>query len=221
MSAQDLEQRARELLAQIRHLLSSLPVDCLGRDTDASGQPYPIRDEVIHGITKLLAQQPAPVDLEQFREAVEFYATQNGLLAYEAIDRGVHHSVVESYEMRERSGKRLLSIIDNAGKVESACEVRLCYSQWVNIVNAPEVLNASDREEAVSIAVRMTEEAIANNVAGSILPPARQQPAPVVDDAMVEAAWIALDPDDVPGLTRRKLRAALTAALARAQGVQS
>src|SRR5690606_8815476 len=28
----------------------------------ASGQPYPIRDEVIHGITKALAQQPAAVD---------------------------------------------------------------------------------------------------------------------------------------------------------------
>lgn len=31
----------------------------------------------------------------------------------------------------------------------------------------------------------------------------------VVDDAMVEAVWSALDPGDVPGLTRRKLRAAL------------
>ena len=34
----------------------------------------------------------------------------------------------------------------------------------------------------------------------------------VVDDAMVEAVWNALDPGDVPGLTRRKLRAALLAA---------
>jgi type II secretory pathway predicted ATPase ExeA len=35
---------------------------------------------------------------------------------------------------------------------------------------------------------------------------------PVVDDAMVEAVWNALDPGDIPGLTRRKLRAALLAA---------
>src|SRR5690606_24977327 len=47
------------LLERIRDLLASLPVDCLGSGTDASGQPYPIRDEVIHGITKALAQQPA------------------------------------------------------------------------------------------------------------------------------------------------------------------
>jgi hypothetical protein len=50
------------LLERIRDLLASLPVDCLGSGTDASGQPYPIRDEVIHGITKALAQQPAVVD---------------------------------------------------------------------------------------------------------------------------------------------------------------
>ena len=49
------------LLERIRDLLASLPVDCLGSGTSASGQPYPIRDEVIHGITKALAQQPAAV----------------------------------------------------------------------------------------------------------------------------------------------------------------
>lgn len=47
------------LLERIRDLLASLPVDCLGSGTSASGQPYPIRDEVIHGITKALAQQQA------------------------------------------------------------------------------------------------------------------------------------------------------------------
>src|SRR5690606_35622972 len=47
------------LLERIRDLLASLPVDCLGSGTDASGQPYPIRDEVIHGITKAIAQQSA------------------------------------------------------------------------------------------------------------------------------------------------------------------
>lgn len=47
------------LLERIRDLLVSLPVDCLGSGTGANGQPYPIRDEVIHGITKALAQQQA------------------------------------------------------------------------------------------------------------------------------------------------------------------
>lgn len=42
----------------------------------------------------------------------------------------------------------------------------------------------------------------------------------VVDDAMVEAVWNALDPNDVPGLTRRKLRAALLAAYQQDKGGQ-
>ncbi len=46
-----------ELLGQIRDLLASLPVDCLGSDTAADGQPYALRDEVIHGITKALAAE--------------------------------------------------------------------------------------------------------------------------------------------------------------------
>lgn len=50
-------------------------------------------------------------------------------------------------------------------------EVRLWDSQWVNIVNHPEVLNAEDQETAVSVAVRMTETAIAKNVADGKLPP--------------------------------------------------
>lgn len=49
---------AMELLREIRDLLWSLPKDCMGSDTDASGQPYPIRDEVIDNITKQLAAQP-------------------------------------------------------------------------------------------------------------------------------------------------------------------
>lgn len=50
-------------------------------------------------------------------------------------------------------------------------EIRLWDSQWVNIVNAPEVRGASDIEEAVAIAVRMTERAIAVNVQTGSLPP--------------------------------------------------
>lgn len=44
-------------------------------------------------------------------------------------------------------------------------EVRLWDSQWVNIVNAPEVLNAESQEEAVNLAVLLTVQAIAENVA--------------------------------------------------------
>jgi hypothetical protein len=68
------------LLERIRDLLASLPVDCLGSGTDASGQPYPIRDEVIHGITKALAQQPAAgaVDKARFKRAPCYLCGYNG-----------------------------------------------------------------------------------------------------------------------------------------------
>lgn len=51
-------------------------------------------------------------------------------------------------------------------------EVRLWDSQWVSVVNAPEVLNAFDTDEAVRIAVRMTERFIALNFASGNMPPA-------------------------------------------------
>lgn len=57
-------------------------------------------------------------------------------------------------------------------------EVRLWDSQWVSIVNNPEVLAASDAEEAVAIAVRMTEAAIARNFATSSFPLPRSAGAP-------------------------------------------
>ena len=67
-------------------------------------------------------------------------------------------------------------------------EVRLWDSQWMNVVNAPEVLNASDAQEAVRTAVRMTESFLAHNVASGYLPhscadanarPLAQRPSPV------------------------------------------
>ena len=60
----------------------------------------------------------------------------------------------------------------HAAPKQQAVEVRLWDPQWVNVVNAPEVMNASDAEEAVRIAVRMTERLIAKNVADANLPPA-------------------------------------------------
>lgn len=53
-------------------------------------------------------------------------------------------------------------------------EIRLCDSQWVAIVNSPRVLGADDAEEAVAIAVRMTEEAMALNFKDDAFPPPRQ-----------------------------------------------
>ena len=56
---------AMELLWGIRDFLWSLPKDCMGSDTDSSGQPYPIRDEVIDTITKQLAAPRPPAEAQR------------------------------------------------------------------------------------------------------------------------------------------------------------
>jgi hypothetical protein len=53
-------------------------------------------------------------------------------------------------------------------------DYRLWDGQWVNIVNAPTVLSAFGREEAVAIAVRLCEEAMAINIADDHFPPKRK-----------------------------------------------
>ena len=50
-------------------------------------------------------------------------------------------------------------------------EYRLWDSQWVNIVNSRDVLDAPDADEAVAIAVRMCEEAMAHNARNNNFPP--------------------------------------------------
>ena len=55
-------------------------------------------------------------------------------------------------------------------------EIRMWDSQWVNVVNAPEVLNAESTEDAVNVAVRMTEAAMAKNYADGKWP-VRRLPA--------------------------------------------
>lgn len=47
-----------DVLIEIRGLLASKPVDCLGSGVLDYGQTYPIRDEVIDRITKVLAAAP-------------------------------------------------------------------------------------------------------------------------------------------------------------------
>lgn len=49
---------AAAVLIEIRELLASKPVDCLGSGVLDYGQTYPIRDEVIDRITKVLAAAP-------------------------------------------------------------------------------------------------------------------------------------------------------------------
>jgi hypothetical protein len=41
---------------------------------------------------------------------------------------------------------------------------RLFDTQWMNVVNNPEVMGAYDVEHAVAIAVKLTEEAMAKNI---------------------------------------------------------
>ena len=69
-------------------------------------------------------------------------------------------------------------------------EVRLWDSQWSNIVNHPDVRNASTCEGAVASAILMTERKIAENVLNSNLPPTDTQPRKVeVTKDMVKRAF--------------------------------
>lgn len=52
-------------------------------------------------------------------------------------------------------------------------EVRLWDSQWGNIVNHARCYAEFTKEEAVAMAVKLTEEAIARNIADGKLPPKR------------------------------------------------
>lgn len=51
--------------------------------------------------------------------------------------------------------------------------IRLWDSQWVGIVNDPDVLNAESIEDAVARAIQMTEKAMAQNYAENRWPPSR------------------------------------------------
>lgn len=65
---------------------------------------------------------------------------------------------------------------DDGMSIPKDREVRLWDTQWMNIVNSQEVMGATDAEDAVAIAVRMTEREIAHNVATGSLPPLRKKP---------------------------------------------
>lgn len=121
MNTQDLEQRARDLL-DAKHRLF----------TDLSLRPFDQRDVAVSVIADIIRHQPAPVDLEQFREAVEFMQM-----------RGTREQCI-------RAGDMLQAIIDKSGKVASAEPVAYCEPS--NPFNSQAfVWNGTDREARHSV----------------------------------------------------------------------
>lgn len=98
MSAQDLEQRARELLVKWRYAEPA-------NGSMASQNRRDAFRRCANELESVLRHQPAPVDLEQFRDAVECWH-----------DAALPANDVEAE--RKAEADRLLSIIDNAGKVD-------------------------------------------------------------------------------------------------------
>lgn len=200
MSAQDLEQRARELLAA---------------EYEAAGESWAIwgilnspHEQLINSlrlalraIVAALRQQPAPVDLEQFRLPVEAWKSH--------LDPN-DDDESEAYDEADR----LLSIIDNAGKVASAepvatvCLVGERYAHG-NMVEVQLQLVSADAPSP-----KTGDRYYAHH------------PAPVVDDAMRELIqkWRKLAEQHgvrtFTGNDHALFANELEAALARAQGVQ-
>lgn len=230
MSAQDLEQRARELLVKWRYAEPA-------NGSMASQNRRDAFRRCANELESVLRQQPAAVDLEQFREAVE----QWKMLAQvgETVEAMpvAFRKKPEEYTARIAEADRLLSIIDNAGKVACAEPVA-----WITPESIRHLAKMSGPANVV----------VWNCASGDACVPlyaAPRQPAPVVDDAMRElidaadkakrAYWLARN--SAAGLTNyceesansrrceRELDEAeriyrdsgFEAALARAQGVQS
>ncbi len=112
MNAQDLEQRARELLAAGwkragQHMTAAMVMN------GHSGESTRV---AIGAISDALRQQPAPVDLGQFREAICSWR-EDSLRKSETYVTYTSRTVMAK---RVTEADRLLSIIDNAGKVECA-----------------------------------------------------------------------------------------------------
>lgn len=150
------------------------------------------------------------VDLEQFREAIYSWRA-------DAIRRGGNSMCTERayYLMAKRieEADRLLSIIDSAGGVECA-GLRV-----VLLGDAVAALSAFDDGESFP--------KVANALDGKAfrVPAAPHQPAPVVDDAMVQRAlnakvrnWPVRQLFDSDYEARIAMRAALTVALSPRHG---
>lgn len=150
----DLEQQARELFAVEYERGGKI-----GAAEHIRTQPLlPNKARAVRAIAAALRQQPAPVDLKQFREAVVCWYDA----ALPANDVEVERKV---------EAKRLLSIIDSAGKVECAEPVA-----WIT----PESIRHLAKMNGPANVV------VWNCASGNARVPlyaVPQQPAPVVDDA--------------------------------------
>lgn len=170
MSAQDLEQRARELLGQPYHEeISGLVKGAPLFEGQEEWVPF---DEALHAIAAALRQQPAPVDLEQFREAVECWGS------HRRSGRGDPRVAAEA--------KRLLAIIDNAGRMGQQSAPFVDVERVAQLVahraccgTEHDPANGKLHGYCVVCGVEWPCE-----YAG--IPP---KPSPVVDDAMVKRVW--------------------------------
>lgn len=206
MNAQDLEQRALEFLA------AEYERDGRPSDADFTRGGLPVCDadiRALRAIAAALRQQPAPVDLEQFREIAE------GLrLADQFFDGDDNHWQWDDGEAFPASKvraayNRLLSIIDSAGKVEVLAR------GWFHRLPDGDY----DIHDAASGAGKDCDGCIPCLI---VAQDAAHQPAPVVDTAMrklIAEGWNMVATARHTGEPIDAER--LAAALARAQGVQS
>ena len=193
MSAQDLKQRARELLA----------AESSGRrEADTMLGPDVASEAALRAIVAALRQQPAPVDLEQFRLAVEALKVVGNALK--------QPDLIAEYD-------RLLSIIDNAG---NACGLYRCVECDDHYrVGTPCDCRSQPKPAPVVDDARMVRALWWLRDVSKIFPVERHEHLPAIEEAIA-----AYDPncgartvrvvDDAMGSLAR-------ATLARAQGVQS
>ena len=74
---------------------------------------------------------------------------------------------------------------------------RMWDSQWVNVVNAPEVLRAETAEDAVNIAVKLTEQTMAANHAKASAK-AGEQRAALLEACETFAEWLRREDEGLP-----------------------
>lgn len=158
----EVEVKARELLAaEIRR----------GGKFDVFMGPDISSEAAVRAIAAALRQKTAPVDLEQFREACHWMKAHGSL-------------------QRCAEADRLLSIIDNAGKVGAGNGEHwtdYCHRTGSNqggFVIDPAIIDSpkyAAQREGIARLKRASEKKELTNSTEPIL-----KPAPVVDDAMVE-----------------------------------
>lgn len=169
MNVQDPERMARELLAAEYERDEKT-----GSAEHIRTQPLlPNKARAVRAIVAALRQQPAPVDLEQFREAVECWH-----------DAALPANDVEAE--RKAKAKRLLSIIDNAGKVEHIIENDVPVWELIRIAESCGAKKDEDDNGAwwtLDLNAFYALEAKMSGAVNAMRYAEAHQPAPVVDDA--------------------------------------